>query len=86
MDPELEVPRVQKFVNKATILKKIEERKKSSNARLSTPSGLPRVPRLLQQLPASNAHVSAAHILGTLESSADHPLETNVGDDVPPSV
>lgn len=30
MDPELEVTRVQKFINKATILKTIAERKKSS--------------------------------------------------------
>ena len=86
MDPELEVPCVQKFVNKATILKTIEERNKSSHARSGTPLGSPRVPRVLQPLPASDAPASAAHILGTSESSADRPLETNGGDGVPPSV
>ncbi|KAH9704323.1 hypothetical protein KPL70_011410 [Citrus sinensis] len=78
VDPELEVPPVQKFVNKATILKTIAERKKSSHARLGTPSESPRVPRALQLLPASDAPTSAAHILGTSESSADRPLETDV--------
>ena len=86
MDPELEVPPVQKFVNKATILKTIAERKKSSQARSGTPSRSPRVPRTLQPLPASDAPTSAAHIPGTSESSADRPLETNGGDGVPPSV
>ncbi|XP_006485823.3 uncharacterized protein LOC102613000 [Citrus sinensis] len=37
VDPKLEVPRVHKFVNKATILKTIAERKKSSHARSGTP-------------------------------------------------
>ena len=86
MDPELEVPPVQKFVNKATILKTIAERKKSSHARLGTPSESPRVPRALQLLPASDAPTSAAHILGTSESSADYPLGKDGGDYVPPSV
>ncbi|GAY68023.1 hypothetical protein CUMW_260930 [Citrus unshiu] len=84
VDPELEVPRVQKFVNKATILKTIAERKKSSHARSCTPSELPRVPRALQPLPASDAPTSAAHIPGTSESSADRPLKTDGGDGVPP--
>ena len=86
MDPKLEVPRVHKFVNKATILKTIAERKKSSHARSGTPSGSHRVPQQLQSLPASDAPASAAHIPGTSESSADRPLETDVGDGVPPSV
>lgn len=47
MDPELEVPRAQKFVNKATILKTIAERNKPSQARSGTPSGSPRVPHQL---------------------------------------
>ena len=55
VDPELEVPRVQKFVNKATILKTIAERKKSSHARLGTPSGSLGYPtcfsRCLPQMP-----------------------------------
>ena len=84
MDPKLEVPRVQKFVNKATILKTIAERKKSSQARSGTPSGSPRVPRALQAVPASDAPTSAAHISGTSESSADRPLETDGGNGVPP--
>ncbi|GAY66130.1 hypothetical protein CUMW_246300 [Citrus unshiu] len=86
VDPELEVPRVQKFVNKVTILKTIAERKKSSHARSGTPSGSLRVPRVLQSLPALDAPTLVAHIPGTLESSADRPLETNGGDGVPPSV
>ena len=86
VDPELEVPRVQKFVNKATILKTIAERKKSSHARSGNPSGSPRVPRVLQLLPASYAPTPVAHIPGTSEFSADHPLETDSGDGVPPSV
>ncbi|KAH9768815.1 Integrase catalytic domain-containing protein [Citrus sinensis] len=84
VDPELEVPRVQKFVSKATILKTIAERKKYSHARSGTPSESPRVPRALQLLPASDAPTSAAHILGTLESSADRLLETDDGDGVLP--
>lgn len=55
VDPELEVPRMQKFVNKATILKTIAERKKSSHARLGTPSGSLGYPacfsRCLPQMP-----------------------------------
>lgn len=86
VDLELEVPRMQKFVNKATILKTIAERKKSSQARSGTLFGSPRVPRALQPLPASDALTSAAHIPGISESSADRPLETDVGDGVPPSV
>ena len=86
VDPELEVPRVEKFVNKATILKTIAERKKPSQARSGTPSGSPRVPHQLQPLPASDAPSSAAHIPGTSGSSADRPLESDVGDGVPPSV
>ena len=86
VDPELEVPRVQKFVNKATILKTIAEMKKSSQVRSGTSSGSPRVPHALQPLPTSDAPTSATHIPGTSESSADRPLETDVGDGVPPSV
>ena len=86
VNPDLEVPRVQKFVNKATILKTIAERNKSSQARSGTPSGSPRVPHQLHPLSASDASTSAAHIPSTSESSADRPLETDVGDDVPPSV
>ena len=86
VDPELEVPHVEKFINKAMILKTIEERKKSSHAQSGIPSGSPRVPRVLQLLPASNAPASAAHISGTLESSVDRPLETYGGDSIPPSV
>ena len=86
VDLELEVPCVQKFINKATILKTIAERKKSSHARSSTPSGSPRVPCVLQPLPASDAPTSAAHISGTSESSADRPLKTDGGDGVPPLV
>ncbi|XP_052290930.1 uncharacterized protein LOC127900331 [Citrus sinensis] len=86
VDLKLEVPWVQKFVNKATILKKITERKKPSQPRSGTPSGSPRVSHQLQPLPASDAPTSAAHIPGTSESSADRPLETDVGDGVPPSV
>ena len=86
MDPELKISRVEKFVNKATILKTIEERKKSSHTRSGTLSGSPKVPCVLQPLPTSDAPASAAHILGTSESSTDRPLETDSGDDVPPSV
>ncbi|GAY54609.1 hypothetical protein CUMW_158060 [Citrus unshiu] len=86
VDPELEVPRVQKFINKDMILKTIAERKKSSQVRSSTSSGSPRVPRALQPLPASEAPTSAAHIPGTSECSTDCPMETDVGDGVPPSV
>ena len=85
VDSDLEVPRVQKFVNKTTILRMIAERK-SSHARSGTPSGSPRVPCALQSLPASDGHTSAAHIPGTSESSADCPLETDGGDGVAPSV
>ena len=86
VDPELEVPRVQKFVNKATILKMIAERKKSSQARSGNPFGSPGVSRALQPLPASDAPTPAANIPGTSESSTDRPLETAVGDGIPPSV
>ncbi|GAY69136.1 hypothetical protein CUMW_269710 [Citrus unshiu] len=86
VDPELEVPRVQKFINKATILKTIAERKKSSHARSGTPSGSPGVPCVLQSLPASDAPTLVAHIPGTSKSSADRPSETEGGDGVPPSV
>ena len=55
MDPKLKVPRVQKFVNKVTILKSIVERNKSSQARSGTPSGSPRYPvrfnRCLSRMP-----------------------------------
>ena len=86
VDPELEVPSVQKFVNKVTILKTIEDRNKSSHAWSGTPPGSPRVPRVLQPLPASDAPASAAHFPSTSESSADRPLEMDGGDGVPPSV
>ena len=86
MDSKLEVPRVQKFVNKAAILKTIAKRKKSSQTQSGTPSGSPGVPPALQTLPASDAPTSAAHIPGTLESSVDCPSETEGGDGVPPSV
>ena len=86
VDLELEVPRVEKYVNKATVLKKIEEMNKSSHAQSGTPSGSSRVPRMLQPLPASDAPASATHILGTSESSADYPLGKDGGDYVPPSV
>ncbi|KAH9671720.1 peroxidase 21 [Citrus sinensis] len=86
VDPELEVPRVEKFINKATILKMIEERKKSSHAQSGTPSGSPKVPGVLQLLLASNAPASTAYISGTLKSSADRLLETYGGDNIPPSV
>ena len=86
VDPKLEVPRVQKFVNNATILKTIAEMKKSSYVWSGTPSWSPRVSRALQPLPASDAPTSAAHIPSTSESSADRPMETNSGDGVPPSV
>ena len=86
VDPELDVPRVQKFVNKATILNTIAERKKSSQTRSGTPFGSPRIPHALQPLPASNASTSAAHIPGTSEFSADRPLERDGRDGVPPSV
>ena len=80
------IPSVEKYVNKVTILKTIEEKKKCSHARLGNPSLSPRVPCLLQSLPASNAPASVAHIPSTLESFADHPLEKDGGGDVPPLV
>ena len=86
VDPELEVPRVQRFVNKVAILKTIAERKKSSQAQSGTPSGSPGVPLALQTLPGLDAPTSAAHIPGTSGSSADRPLESDVGDGVPPLV
>lgn len=78
-----EVPRVQKFVNKAVILKTIKERRKPFPSGAS--SGTPGVPREIQPLPVSEVPTSVASIPGTSESSAGRLPETDVGDDAPPS-
>lgn len=82
VDPELEVPRVQKFVNKATVLKAIAERRKPSHSGAS--SGSHGAPREIQSLPVSDVPTSAVPIPGTSESSAGRLPETDVGDDAPP--
>lgn len=55
VDPELEVPYVEKYVNQVTILKTIKESKKSSHAHLGTLSESPGAPRVPQPLLASDA-------------------------------
>lgn len=85
VDPELVVPRVEKYVNKAAILRTIEAGKRPSPARSGTPSGSPGVPHLPERLPTSDVPASAVHISGTSESFADRPLEKDGEDDAPPS-
>lgn len=46
VNPKLEVPHVEKYVNKTTILKTIKESKKSSHIHSGTLSGLPGVPHV----------------------------------------
>ena len=85
VDPELEIPYVEKYVNKAVILMAIKDRKKSSPAQSSTHFRSPRIPYTSQSLPTSDAPASAAHISSNSESSTDRPLEKDCGYDVPPS-
>lgn len=85
MNSELMVPRVERYVNKAVILKAIEDRKKSSPTQSVSPSGSLGVPNVPQQMPASDGPGLAVRVPGTPESFVDRPLEKDEGDDVPPS-
>lgn len=79
MNPKVVVPRVKRYVNKAMILKVIEDRKKPSITQSGSPFESPRVPNIPQQMPTLDAPASAAYILGTSDSSVDRPLKEDRG-------
>lgn len=62
---------MEKYVNKATILKAIEDEKKHSMTQSDSPFGSPRVPDVPQHVPTLDVPASTAHILGTSESFAN---------------
>ena len=85
VEPELVVPRVEKWVDKSAILKAIEDKRVTPAPPSYSPqqsSGVPQVPQA--NLPSVSAVHAGSNSL-TASIPIDPPVEGNGGDDVPSS-
>ena len=85
VEPELVVSRVEKWVDKSTILKAIEDKRTTQAPPSHSPpqsSGVPQVPQA-DLLSVSAVHVGSSSLAASVP--VDAPVEGNDGEDVPPS-
>lgn len=86
VDPSLEVPQVEKWVDKASILKAIEESGAAPITSSSSPSRISRVPEVAEQgLPSQAPHLSV-HSSGTFGYVIGPPVPSDDRDDNPPAI